>query len=83
MKTIIIAAMLSVWASPKPVLQNVDNKSTDQNPCRITCTVYINDISGARLGFSATSGGIFTDCATAYQNACMKASMNALAMLKP
>ena len=53
----------------------------DNTPCRITCTVAVEDGFGGWIGVSATAGNIFTSCSTARAMACRKAHLRASHMI--
>lgn len=52
------------------IKENIETSNKDV--CRVTCTINVPDAFGGSIGFSATSGNIFTSCETAREDACKK-----------
>ena len=76
--------MLKVLFLGVAILFNISSKgtkkefiSTDKTICRVTCTITVPDGFGGYVGISASGGNIFTNCETARDIACRRASRRA------
>ena len=56
-------------------------ETSNEDVCRITCTINVPDGFGGSIGISGTSGNIFTSCETAREDACKKALKNVLELM--
>jgi hypothetical protein len=68
--SLIVGITSLVATETTQIKENIE--ASNQDVCRITCTMNVPDGFGGTIGFSATSGNIFTSCETAREDACDK-----------
>lgn len=55
--------------------------TSNEELCRVTCTINVPDGFGGTIGISGTAGNIFTSCETAREEACKIALKNVMAIM--